>query len=802
MNKYAKLSACLVLFLFLLTPTLYFASALPPLAAGTFPTGTFVVPMDDKQADRIRVYGFIHEFLRLGNVEVARIIEPPDVTMQTTLTPGGTVYQGGPFLIEQKYISQVNSLLADPTFSQVTVTQLSASFTSSSVFFVREPTRILVIKGIWGRTDITLSQMAINYTIVEPDVVLNNPSLLSQYTLIVVDCPGWFGNPPSFSSTKRTQVQAVYDALRSQIQAGNEVIYTDIALNDLNATFPGYVQLSTPNPPGTWAAIFHNPPDPAGTFSPEFPSQYYNTGPTPNNVNIVTPGSGFTVDSVQPAHASDVRIILDSNQFGVPFRYTILGLYFQFGNGIVEGLALHPQDQVIGTPGYYAVAQSFGNKFVEGLEADFVLTATPPTITIPQGQSAQYTVTVTSFAGFNSPVSLQVTGTPASSTPSFSPSTVTPSPSGSVNSQLTVATTLSTPTGSYNLTITGTSTLPAITRSVNVQLIVTSKTPDFVINANPGLLIVNVTECGNYSVSVGGVGSFNSPVNLTLTGPSVPSEIPIPLTSYRYLPNPVTPPVGGTVGSTLTVCAGTTPGNYTLTVGGTSGSLYHSVDVLLRVQKPPPPFNPLIFLIVIALLLFALGLALLAFALSKKRARKVPAPVCIPAMRPMRARPRVLRVLPLPMVRCRFCCRIIPLHSVYCPYCGQPNVLMVRGPPPSAVARQTTRPGRSITGFALALVAGIMVLLNAAALLSPGFYGLWSGIFFWLPSIGQSYAFALGMIIGLVLIMGSIVMVMKFGVLADIIIFPFAVFSLIIGGGFIAGMVLGIVAGILGALKR
>jgi hypothetical protein len=187
-----------------------------------------------------------------------------------------------------------------------------------------------------------------------------------------------------------------------------------------------------------------------------------------------------------------------------------------------------------------------------------------------------------------------------------------------VNSQLTVATTLSTPIGTYNLTITGTSTLPAITRSVSVQLIVTSTPPDFVINANPGLLIVNVTECGNYSISVNGVGSFNSPVNLTLTGPSVPSTIPIPLTSYRYFPNPVTPPVGGTVPSTLTVCAGSTPGNYTLTVGGTSGSLYHSVDVLLRVQKPPAPsFNPLIFLIVIALLLFALGLALLAFALSK-----------------------------------------------------------------------------------------------------------------------------------------------------------------------------------------
>jgi hypothetical protein len=52
------------------------------------------------------------------------------------------------------------------------------------------------------------------------------------------------------------------------------------------------------------------------------------------------------------------------------------------------------------------------------------------------------------------------------------------------------------------------------------------------------------------------------------------------------------------------------------------------------------------------------------------------------------------------------------------------------------------------------------------------------------------------------LILGSIIMVLRSGALADIIIFPFAVFSLIVGGGFIAGMVLGIIGGILGALRR
>ena len=100
------------------------------------------------------------------------------------------------------------------------------------------------------------------------------------------------------------------------------------------------------------------------------------------------------------------------------------------------------------------------------------------------------------------------------------------------------------------------------------------------------------------------------------------------------------------------------------------------------------------------------------------------------------------------------------------------------------------------------LIAGILVILNAGALLSPSFFSLWSGIFFWLPVIGPLYGFALGMIIGLVLIMGSIIMVFRQGALADIIVFPFAVFSLIIGGGFIAGMLLGIVGGIIAALKR
>jgi len=791
------------LLLVLFTPTLDLVAALPPLAAGTFPTGTIVVPMDDKQADRIRVYGLIHEFLASRtDAEIARIIEPPDVTMQTALTPSGTTYQGGPVLIDQKFLPSVNSLLTNATFSKVTITRLTAPFTSNHIFFVRQPTKILVIKGIWGRTDYTLNRMGISYTLVNPPDVEKNPAMLKQYSLIVVDCPGWFGNPSSFSPDKQTKVTAIYDTIKSHVQAGNEVIYTDIAIRDLNVTFPGYVEIDRGGA-GSWAAKVYNPPNPAGRFSGEFPSQYYNAGPNPNDIKVVTEGGGWVASSVQPAHTSDVRILIDSNKFGVPYRYAILGFYFEFGAGIVEGLAFHPQEQIpsiVGEKGFYAVHQIYGNKFVHGPQVDFFVTAVPGTVTVAQGQIANYTVTVTSVGSFSSPVSLQVSGLPANSTSSFAPVTVTPAPGGSVSSTLKVFTTFSTPNGTYPLTITGISTLPAITRSTNVTLVVTLARPDFVLTANPTDITVNLTKCGNVSASVRSLGTFNSPVNLTLTG--LPAHV-----ASEYIPNPVTPPIGGTVFSTLRLCPAydATPGNYTLTVVGTSTvagtPLVHTVNVVLRIPKPIGP-NILIYLLVLLLLLLALALALLAAYLSRKRKR---APFVVVPMRPVKVRPRVQYVMPLPTIRCRWCCRIIPLHSVYCPYCGRPQVVMAR-PPPKMVAPRIPRATRkSIVAFALSLVAGILVILNSAALLSPGFWGAptnWSGIFWWLPSIGQSYAFALGFIIGLVLIMGSLVLILGHGALADVIIFPFAVFSMIIGGGFVAGMVLGIVGGIIGALKR
>ena len=127
-------------------------------------------------------------------------------------------------------------------------------------------------------------------------------------------------------------------------------------------------------------------------------------------------------------------------------------------------------------------------------------------------------------------------------------------------------------------------------------------------------------------------------------------------------------------------------------------------------------------------------------------------------------------------------------------------------------------PARSLWGFIISLVSGIVVLLNAGLLLAWQFYGgsfLWANIFFWICKIDGwscplptgstatgNITFMLGAVIGLIIIVGSILMILGYGTIGSIVVFPMAVFSLVIGGGFIAGFVLGIIGGIMGMIGR
>jgi len=153
-------------------------------------------------------------------------------------------------------------------------------------------------------------------------------------------------------------------------------------------------------------------------------------------------------------------------------------------------------------------------------------------------------------------------------------------------------------------------------------------------------------------------------------------------------------------------------------------------------------------------------------------------------------------------------------------YAPQPEPMYAAPPPPEFMCAPPMQqgpgfmqpgpmamfpPSRATWGFMLSLIAGILIIINAAALLSNSFYTMWAGIFPWITYFGAFPPWvlvAIGLILGIVVAIGSVLMVLGYGTIGAVVVFPAAVISLIIGGGFIAGFILGIVGGILGMLGR
>ncbi len=95
---------------------------------------------------------------------------------------------------------------------------------------------------------------------------------------------------------------------------------------------------------------------------------------------------------------------------------------------------------------------------------DFTISAAPAKRNIQRGNSGTFTATVTPSNGFSATVAFSVTGCPANTTCTFSPTSV----AGSGSSTLTVASTAASPKGTHTIGIVGTSA--SLTRSTTVQI--------------------------------------------------------------------------------------------------------------------------------------------------------------------------------------------------------------------------------------------------------------------------------------------------------------------------------------------
>ena len=100
-----------------------------------------------------------------------------------------------------------------------------------------------------------------------------------------------------------------------------------------------------------------------------------------------------------------------------------------------------------------------------------------------------------------------------------------------------------------------------------------STTRDFVLSASPASRTVKQGGSTTFAVTIAPVGGFSGSVALSAT---LPASV-----TGSFSPNPAT----SSSTLSLTVASNAAPGNYTLTIAGTSGSLAHTTAVTLTVQK-------------------------------------------------------------------------------------------------------------------------------------------------------------------------------------------------------------------------
>ena len=203
---------------------------------------------------------------------------------------------------------------------------------------------------------------------------------------------------------------------------------------------------------------------------------------------------------------------------------------------------------------------------------DFSLSATPGFQTVLQGGSASYTVSASSLNGFTGSVSLSASGGPSGVSIGFTPTSVT---AGSGSSTMTVDVASNTTPGIYTLTITGTS--GSLVHTATVMLAVQG----FSISSSPGSQTVVQGGSTTYAASVSFLNGFTGAVSLSASGG--PSGV-----SIGFTPTSVTAGSGSST-MTVNVAINTTPGIYTLTITGTSGSLSHSTTVTLVVSSSSTP---------------------------------------------------------------------------------------------------------------------------------------------------------------------------------------------------------------------
>jgi uncharacterized membrane protein len=205
---------------------------------------------------------------------------------------------------------------------------------------------------------------------------------------------------------------------------------------------------------------------------------------------------------------------------------------------------------------------------------DFTLSASPTSLSVAQGGSGSSTISTVTSGGFNSSISLSVSGLPSGVTVSFNPGTIAAPGNGS--STLTFSASSTATTGTTNVTVNANG--GGITHTVTISLTVTATaTPNFSVSASPTSVSVTQGGSGSSTVSTSVSGGFNSAISLSASG--LPSGV-----TASFSPTSIAAPGSGSSTLIFTASSTATTGTTNVTVNATGGGITHTVTIALTIN--------------------------------------------------------------------------------------------------------------------------------------------------------------------------------------------------------------------------
>lgn len=188
------------------------------------------------------------------------------------------------------------------------------------------------------------------------------------------------------------------------------------------------------------------------------------------------------------------------------------------------------------------------------------------TVTMGRGTTWNGLLFVTDEYGFTGNVSVSFSGLPSGVTASLSQNPVTS------QSQLTLTVANTTALGQYPLTIIGTS--GGQTSTVAITLVIAA--PTFTLSSNFNDVFLGQGTTSNFLVDINSTTGFNGSVSFSVSG--LPSGV-----TAAFSP---TPSSVGYSTLTLTLASNVSPGQYVLTITGTSGTLTATTTLYIGIYTP------------------------------------------------------------------------------------------------------------------------------------------------------------------------------------------------------------------------